>query len=652
MRRNREQGVRRTRQGPGRRLWTRVGTVAIGLLLVVIGWTPALATPARPPAHPTENTRAAEQELADRYAPIVIVRRQEVPCGDGEPYRPVPVDTVLGNPGVVLRGPDGAVVKVAPTAADLAGRGDGYYLDYPGSALDPGCDYETWSKGLAATPTVYAHVLKQADRPETLVLQYWFFWVFNDWNDKHEGDWEMIQLEFPAADAQAALTVSPTQVAYAQHEGSEVANWDDPKLHRDGDHVAVYPGQGSHAAYFTQSRWFGKSAAAGFGCDNTSVPGVQLTPQVVLLPDGPPDASGKFAWLDFTGRWGEKAPTFNNGPTGPNTKTQWTTPVTWQRDEGRASAVAIPPVGGVAVDGFCTLTAAGSLLFIKVLANPWSVIIAIIVVVVLVVLGVRRTRWRGGADPLVRRRRAGQIMGSAFVCWWRQRAVYLPLGLVLLILVAIAATGESVLLRPRTTTNLAEVGSPASLWQVALALLLGFLFQVCASIWIFAAGLHVLAQEASGVRATTASSLRTAARRPSTAVVVALLYLTVAILSSTIVLLPIAAWLLSRWAVAGPVAAYENTGVRDAFRRSAELTAGYRWRTLWVTLLLGLLALGVAGVVGTLLLLLTSWAFWVCNAIAAVVAVALLMVVSVGFSLQYLDLRQRWTPAQPAATVG
>ena len=30
-----------------------------------------------------------------------------------------------------------------------------------------------------------------------------------------------------------------------------------------------------------------------------------------------------------TGRWGEQQPGFYNGPTGPNTKTQWTEPITW-----------------------------------------------------------------------------------------------------------------------------------------------------------------------------------------------------------------------------------------------------------------------------------------------------------------------------------
>ena len=59
----------------------------------------------------------------------------------------------------------------------------------------------------------------------------------------------------------------------------------------EGDHVVVYPAQGSHAAYFTQSQWFGKSAAAGFGCDDTTAPGVRVDPTVVVLPAGPPPTS-------------------------------------------------------------------------------------------------------------------------------------------------------------------------------------------------------------------------------------------------------------------------------------------------------------------------------------------------------------------------
>ena len=141
----------------------------------------------------------------------------------------------------------------------------------------------------------------------------------------------MVQLNFDAATATEALAAEPVTTIFAQHEGGEVADWNDPKVHRDGDHVAVYPGQGSHASYYGQSVWFGKSSQSGFGCDNTSV-GRGMTaqatsPAVVMLTDQP--------WLSYTGHWGQQAPSFNNGPTGPNTKTQWETPIEWARDEGR-----------------------------------------------------------------------------------------------------------------------------------------------------------------------------------------------------------------------------------------------------------------------------------------------------------------------------
>ena len=52
----------------------------------------------------------------------------------------------------------------------------------------------------AREPTVYAHVATDPGHPGQLALQYWLFYVFNDWNNLHEGDWEMIQLVFDADD--------------------------------------------------------------------------------------------------------------------------------------------------------------------------------------------------------------------------------------------------------------------------------------------------------------------------------------------------------------------------------------------------------------------------------------------------------------------
>jgi len=132
-------------------------------------------------------------QLAEKYAPVVRVVTQEKECGHGEPYEPTDVNAVLRNPDVALRGPwaGGTIVKVGPSGADL-GRGlTGYHLDFPGDALNPVCDYEKWSRAITKDrkPTTYARVVGDSDHPGKLALQYWFFYVFNDWNDTHEGDW-------------------------------------------------------------------------------------------------------------------------------------------------------------------------------------------------------------------------------------------------------------------------------------------------------------------------------------------------------------------------------------------------------------------------------------------------------------------------------
>jgi hypothetical protein len=44
-----------------------------------------------------------EQELATRFAPILILQRQDFPCDpDGEPYLPAPVEVVFADEAVVL----------------------------------------------------------------------------------------------------------------------------------------------------------------------------------------------------------------------------------------------------------------------------------------------------------------------------------------------------------------------------------------------------------------------------------------------------------------------------------------------------------------------------------------------------------------------
>jgi hypothetical protein len=103
-----------------------------------------------------------ETALAQKYSPVVRLVEQTEECGPGEPYVPLDVDLLFDEPTLALRGPwtPTDLVKIGPSATDLVNRYE-CHLDYPGPALDPGCDYERWQRRLLAAggrPAVYAHV--------------------------------------------------------------------------------------------------------------------------------------------------------------------------------------------------------------------------------------------------------------------------------------------------------------------------------------------------------------------------------------------------------------------------------------------------------------------------------------------------------------
>ena len=185
----------------------------------------------------------ADIELVARYAPVMMLQEQLVPCGPGEPFEPIAVDAVLDNPEVALRqiGADDPVAVWAPSVEDLAAVGGGFYLDSPGHALEPGCLYETDGRRFNGDrpPSIYGRVRAPLEPGEPLVVQYLFYWYFNQWNNDHEADWEGIQILFRAATAEEALAVGPFALGYAQHEGGESAPWGAEKVQLDDGRPVV-----------------------------------------------------------------------------------------------------------------------------------------------------------------------------------------------------------------------------------------------------------------------------------------------------------------------------------------------------------------------------------------------------------------------------
>lgn len=589
-----------------------------------------LAAPATASAgSASERSTDAELQLAEAYAPVVALRAQREPCGEGEPFVPIDVDALWGRDEIVLRGPNGERV-IAPDADDLAGKGEGWHLDLPGNALRPGCSYERFADALDADATVYARVLADG---EELALQYWFFYVYNDWNDRHEGDWEMIQLLFDTDDPVEALELGPASVAYAQHEGAELADWDEGTVEvRDGSHPVVFPGEGSHAAYYRADQWFGKSAQSGFGCDNTSGPHTEIRPGVVLLDD---DALP--TWLDFTGRWGERRPSFNNGPTGPNTKEQWTEPRRWVDEGGRTGAVALPAGGSAVTDAFCGLTERASSVMFRALDQPFVVAGVALLVVLFAVVLVRRTTWSPVVTPPSDEPVAGgQIVRSAWHVIRRRPLRFVQIGTVVPIAGAVAALVQAALFRITGIGALEGVLGRESVFGGLLAT---------------AIGLAVIAPAVAVGSVATMDAVRHPERaRPRLRTLIAETvqqrraigtHLTIAAVVSvgllSVVLLPAALWWQARLAVAVPAA----IDTAHPWVRSAELTRGHRVRALgitWTAVVIGVVA---PLAVGLGLLLLSDASFTFVNLIAGLVGLLTVPLAAVVTQLQYDDLRIR-----------
>jgi VPS62-like protein len=593
-------------------------------------------------------------DLAHKYAPVVKIVRQTKPCGHGEPYLPSSVDVVLGNTAVALRGPwQGAnLVKVAPTAQDLNGRFD-YNLDFPGDALSPGCSYEAWSRSITrdAQPATYARVVTDPAHPRKLALQYWFFYVYNDFNNKHEGDWEMIQLDFDAASPEDALKTQPAEVGYSQHDGAERAGWRDDKLERQGTHPVVYPAAGSHANYFHPALYLGRSAAQGVGCDDTNGPSRTLHPKVVVIPTDKAAYLQQFPWLGYQGRWGEKQPSFYNGPTGPNLKEQWVAPITWADDHWRDSSFTVPEgsaIGTTATDFFCGSVAAGSNLLTSFVRDPWPVLIALALLGLFVVWLASRTSWSEKAPFRLRRRRPwGSIVSSGWRLYRTHPGLFMGIGILFLPLGALITVVQLLIFRVGGLSDLVDSAGASNAFVAIPALALGVLLTMLGLTIVQAVVALAMVEldEGRRVRPFAAYRLLRGRIRPLVESLLAAA-IVVAVLSLTVVGIPVAIFLAVRWSFLAQVVVLEGHGRRGTLHRSGRIVGRHWPRTASLILLVAGTGLLLGPVVGTLMLLLTSASFDFVNLVSALIYVFTLPFVAVVTTYLYFDLvvRQRLAP--------
>ena len=300
--------------------------ILVFALIALVSVQPSLHAP-RNTHHATritQHTQATDAELATTYAPALYFH-------ENERYRPQPIEVMLDRARLrqTIAGVE-ATIKDTVIAGDLADAPPDSYVD-----LWYGQDYTSGYLNYTAHGYIYDRDGLRDNYPITIysrvdhapdgriAIQYWLFYYYNDWYNKHEGDWEMIQVELDAAG-------QPARAVYAQHHGGTKRPWDAvDKV--DGTHPLAYVAQGSHATYFAGDAIYPQGADVGNRrievYDRTGSVG-PVTPAVQLISES------DTPWLRFAGNWGERAIGDLSGPTGPATKgAQWSDPFGWTENQ-------------------------------------------------------------------------------------------------------------------------------------------------------------------------------------------------------------------------------------------------------------------------------------------------------------------------------
>jgi hypothetical protein len=606
---------------------------------------PGLPVPHGPPL-------GVEQRLVRTYSPILELRKQEnPPCSTSEEqYQPTSVETVLGNPSVtflLIRFGKTRLLRRGPTAKEIAGLGDDFYLNLPGDPVDSNCvyarDFARLKREGKAPAVMYARIATQPGH-RGLVVQYWFFWYFNQFNDLHEGDWEGMQVAFDDARSPAqALAQGPTRVVLFQHAGGETADWDSEKLELDGTHPVVYPAAGSHATFYGSAVYLQTgSGGAGLGCDNTTAPLRRLTPKPILIPTDPVQ-NGPFPWLTYEGHWGQKEKGYNNGPAGPNTKTVWREPFTWM-DDARLASPTLPSSGYLgpgATSAFCGAVAAVSSLINAESRSPSGVIVIVALVLLLVVLPIVLTRWRPVDLSTLRQRRAfGQLLRAARQFYGRNWRVLVAIGAASIVLNAAVQGLQALYEQIAGKRDISPSFSIGGL-HLDFSFTVGGTLGGIAAALVAAAAIAVVRDVDRGEHPTFRSAWGLTLSR-FWRLVGAHVYVDVALILMTITVIgiPFAAWKFIGWQFVQQEILFEDKGIRAAMKRSSQVVRHHWWRTLGIAGFLAFFSAAVGPILGWVLIF-GDFSLTSVDVVSAVVYALLVPYVAVARTLLYFDLAER-----------
>ena len=231
-------------------------------------------------------------QLARKYAPVLRL-------ASGERYHPLRLEDYLTK--TVLRSgspPTGTLAQTKPTLFSLPVSSAPTYLDIGGAEPNSQASrYPVIEQQLRLTrprPTVYFHLAYEPGQGR-VAIEYWLLYLYNDFYDQHEADWEGVTVVLENG--------APLGAAYSQHQGRKWVAWSG--LQKTATHPLVYVARGSHADYPKAGRYsirvcwttrYGRNCSPSPRVDVADGSGSPLTPAAYDLQP--------LAGTGYTGSWG------------------------------------------------------------------------------------------------------------------------------------------------------------------------------------------------------------------------------------------------------------------------------------------------------------------------------------------------------------
>lgn len=272
-------------------------------------------------------------KLLARHVPVVVLH-------PADRFAPVPVEGFLADSDLLRPAGGGTWEKVDgpfPSGGANLRLDQRLCLAVQGTPAIP-C-YADAQSAHDSTPTTYGFASRSGGR---IVLQYWFFYVFNGYSPTvpageiwqvHEGDWEAVSIVLDAKG-------KPLLAGYSRHCSGARRAWS--KVAKEGLRPLVYVGVGSHANYFgpgekaLEKRCWGQLVVDIVEANKVKLVdhaarGRVVRPRLVRVTATTP------SWMAFAGAWGEDGyvhfpnvePPFRYeaGPRGPAFHSQWRKPL-------------------------------------------------------------------------------------------------------------------------------------------------------------------------------------------------------------------------------------------------------------------------------------------------------------------------------------